>query len=314
MKIDKFSQKPSAKPLYSIRQVMDLTGLSEFVLRGWEGRYKAFRPIRTKSRRRLYSADDVLKAKLLWELTQGGRRIGGIARLSTQELKALVADRGTASSIQATQAPAPVVSDIIKHGLNFDWKKVHQALAKKRPPEEFLLKIILPLTAAINRLVMSGQLTIAQEHIFSAMIKESLSRIPNKKISAKNQTRMIFACPEGDHHDLGLLIASCLAKTQGVDVLFLGAHMPKRDLAETALRYRASHVVIASTVGQEEGAQEHLLSYIHFLDRALQPKIRLWLAGRNAVKQPIHLKRAYKVFLSFQDFHQEIINGNRRLA
>lgn len=75
---------------YTIRQVVDLTGLSEFTLRGWENRYEAFRPNRTATGRRMYSQSDLQKAILLRELLLRDHRIGEIADLSVAALQDLL--------------------------------------------------------------------------------------------------------------------------------------------------------------------------------------------------------------------------------
>jgi hypothetical protein len=117
---------------------------------------------------------------------------------------------------------------------------------------------------------------------------------------------MIFATPEGDLHDLGLLIASKLASFSGVDILFLGANMPKRDLAETCLRFKATHLVLSSTVSKEEGARSDFLQYLNFLDRNLPTPTAIWVAGRNTQKLRFSLDRGFKILHAFSDFEKEL--------
>ena len=79
---------------FSLRQVVELTGVSEFTLRGWESRYQAFRPRRTGSGRRRYTKADILRARALLELTARGQRISSIATLPLSELEELIAEIG----------------------------------------------------------------------------------------------------------------------------------------------------------------------------------------------------------------------------
>ena len=58
----------------SIKAVCKLTGLNEHTLRMWERRYNAIAPMRTDTRRRLYSPADVERLRILFELTRAGRR------------------------------------------------------------------------------------------------------------------------------------------------------------------------------------------------------------------------------------------------
>src|SRR5688500_15622251 len=88
------------EPRHPIRIVMDRTGLSLETLRAWERRYGAVRPGRTDGSQRRYSDADVERLRLLARLVSGGRSIGQVARLGTEELAAL-------SREDAEQATAP---------------------------------------------------------------------------------------------------------------------------------------------------------------------------------------------------------------
>ena len=74
---------------FSIRQMVELTGLTEFTIRGWENRYLAFRPERSQTGRREYFKADVERAILLRELLKRGHKIGKVAKLNNKILKAL---------------------------------------------------------------------------------------------------------------------------------------------------------------------------------------------------------------------------------
>lgn len=67
-----------------------LCGLKQPVIRVWEKRYGAVRPLRTGSNRRLYSETDVERLTLMRHLTEAGAMIGSIATLELAELAALL--------------------------------------------------------------------------------------------------------------------------------------------------------------------------------------------------------------------------------
>ena len=75
---------------HPIQIVSRRTGLSTDVIRAWERRYKAVKPIRSSNGRRLYSDNDVKKLMLLQRIISGGRRIGDIAKLNIQNLEDLI--------------------------------------------------------------------------------------------------------------------------------------------------------------------------------------------------------------------------------
>src|SRR3954451_2185665 len=73
------------QPLYPIRAVSRMTGLSLDTLRAWERRYEAVVPARN-DRGRVYSEADVARLKRLDELVKHGHAIGTTAASSDAEL------------------------------------------------------------------------------------------------------------------------------------------------------------------------------------------------------------------------------------
>ena len=85
--LNKTSQKVG---LHKIGAVSSLSGVPPPTLRVWEMRYETFQPQKTKSKHRLYTDDDVLKATVLKRLTDQGHSISSIAQLSSTELNHLL--------------------------------------------------------------------------------------------------------------------------------------------------------------------------------------------------------------------------------
>lgn len=295
---------------YKIRQVIELTGASEFLLRIWENRYSAFTPDRTKTGRRLYSENDVLKARALLILTQNGFRIGQLAQLPLAQLNKYT--QLTNDDVEPIHEIVlyPKLKKLMLHAHQFEWDYVRNLILREKEKYEVITWIhnfITPLVQEMVRQVENKQFSIAQEHILSALIKESLcSSVTLPKKMQKRATRIIFAAPEGDHHDMGLTIACRIAIELNASTLFLGAHMPRRELSDTCLRFKASHLVLTSTTTKENGAKDNYLSYLNFLDRNLDPKITLWLAGKNVQENPIVLKRKFQILDSFHTFEHEV--------
>jgi len=75
---------------HKIGAVSSLSGVPTPTLRVWELRYQTFQPLKTESKHRLFTDDDVLKATLLKRLTEQGHAISNIAKLSTTDLNNLL--------------------------------------------------------------------------------------------------------------------------------------------------------------------------------------------------------------------------------
>lgn len=288
---------------YSIRQVIELTGLSEFTLRAWETRYEAFKPRRTASGRRVYSHADLQKAILLRELTLRHHRIRHIAQLSPTDLRGLleVAPKLTTQSMGKFQLQ---IERILKALSLQNWDGIESELRQvesKEKPKVILTELIAPLVSELGQMVGAGTLSISQEHIFSAILKERLYVLRDKAKKLTRSSRFVVATPEGDFHELGILVAHAIISNSGYKSLYLGPNAPKKDLCETALRFGASHILIGSTVSKPEGAKEDLLTYIHFLDNHLGREVSLWLGGRNSLNRAPGTDRKIKNFYSLKE-------------
>ena len=94
-----------ASAQHRIGSVSRLAGVPVSTLRMWEGRYGAFTPGKTGGRHRLYSEVDVVRARLLRQLTESGHSIGGIARLPAQQLQQMLVDVAAADPRHRQVAP-----------------------------------------------------------------------------------------------------------------------------------------------------------------------------------------------------------------
>lgn len=94
--------------LHRIGAVSRLSGVPVSTLRIWEQRYGAFEPAKTAGQHRLYGEEDVVRAKLMRQLTDAGYGISSVARLGVQGLQALLGPAGGAQAGSADAAAAPL--------------------------------------------------------------------------------------------------------------------------------------------------------------------------------------------------------------
>ncbi|MFI4926237.1 MAG: MerR family transcriptional regulator [Burkholderiales bacterium] len=100
--------------VYRIGAVSRRAGLPVSTLRVWERRYAAFAPDKSEGKHRLYSEADLVRARLLRQLTEAGHRIGGIATLPAQQLQSMLsAERELAEPLSATPAMAKSVAAVV---------------------------------------------------------------------------------------------------------------------------------------------------------------------------------------------------------
>lgn len=103
--------------LHRIGSVSRLAGVPVSTLRMWEGRYAAFTPGKSEGRHRLYAEEDVVRARLLRQLTEAGHSISGIARLGAQDLQDMLVQARTTNTRGRDAAAARRLSLVVVGGV-----------------------------------------------------------------------------------------------------------------------------------------------------------------------------------------------------
>lgn len=131
---------PKLHGLHRIGTVARQAGLPVSTLRMWEYRHGAFTPAKTSGQHRLYSDSDLLRARLLRQLTEAGHGIGGIARLDADALGTLLARSRAASGGEPVPEPAAAVRALVVgtalavrlHGDDWTWRHRGQPIDLRR--------------------------------------------------------------------------------------------------------------------------------------------------------------------------------------
>jgi hypothetical protein len=160
----------------------------------------------------------------------------------------------------------------------------------------------------IGYAVSAGTLSIAQEHILSAMLKQNVHRLIHPNLQS-SKIKTVIAGPEGDFHELGILAAHAIANHHKTCSIFIGPNTPKDQLCETAIRFGATHIILGATVSKKEGAKDDFYSYIHFLDKNLPKNIAFWFGGRAA--QAVSLNRETLLFRSLVELEHQLGTSKR---
>lgn len=300
--------------------MIELTGLSEFTIRGWENRYSAFDPRRSSTGRREYSKKDIERALLLRELLKRGHKISKVAKLNNQKLLGLFEQ--TAQN-HKNENPAPkskLVIEAVELLALQKWSELAQLFKKVQSKNaiELIQGFFLPMLNEIGTQVQAGTVSIAQEHVFSSLLKEkvysALSDFENKKKSGSRQKkiRFVLATPEGDFHETGLLLGHLIIRSLGFTSLYLGPHTPARDISETALRFEATHLLIVSTVSKKNGARQDLFGFVDDIRKTVGSQLQVWLAGSQVPQIPIAQGHSLLNVGSFDNFYEHLKNLQER--
>ena len=272
------------QPRHPIRIVMDRTGLPLETLRAWERRYGAVRPERTGGAQRRYSDADVERLRALARVVAGGRSIGQVARMSTEELAALA--REDAQS-RAPVAEREEEGERWRHLLDsateavtaLDAGRLEATLRKAASlagAAGFIGAVAVPLLRWLGSGWAEGTLSVAHEHLASAVLRRVLGTLLAQAEAAEGSPVLVCATPAGQAHEFGVLIAAVMASAAGWRVVYLGADLPASDIA-AAVRASGAKAVALSVIYPSDDPT--LPDELRRLRAGIDPDVRILVGG-----------------------------------
>lgn len=260
---------------YPIRAVSRMTGLSTDTLRAWERRYQAVVPDRGE-RGRVYTDRHITRLKLIASLVERGHSIGSIAALSDAELRRLTDHRAGGDP---TSSSALDLDPLLRAAKHYDLAAMETTLnryALLLPPTELIFGVVLPVLRELGKQWESGSINPAQEHLVSSIFRGMLGSLLRSMPRPARASRIVFAAPSGERHELGLLCGAVLAAVCGYAVIYLGPDLPAADIAHAVRESGAKILVLSATAaGPVDDAGLGRL-------RRLSDDVAVWAGGGRA--------------------------------
>lgn len=205
---------------FSIRDVENLSGIKAHTLRMWEQRYGICMCKRKESQHRYYDNEDLKYILRIAYLYHNGYRISRIAALSPEELNRLASKRFDNDEYEV------LVNRLIDACLSYDQQQFEKALQQVLGTmglEKCMEKVIYPFLHKIGLLWMTGHVLPAQEHFCTHLVQKLIVTAINTLPAVQNsQARFILFTPQGEMHELSLLVAQYIFKKKGIRCILLG--------------------------------------------------------------------------------------------
>ena len=218
------------------------SGVSPELLRAWERRYGLLDPIRSAGGLRLYSLADLERVRVMQQHLADG--------LAAAEAAA-AALRGLGESTQVATARGSSVAavDELAAALEgFDEPRAHaifDRLLAEVTLDVFLSEIVMPYLRDLGARWERGEVTVAQEHFASNIVRGRLLGIA-RGWGRGLGPRAVLACAPGEQHELGLLAFGLALRTHGWRVEYLGADTPLDTIRGVAESLDVDLVVVSS--------------------------------------------------------------------
>ncbi|MFZ1806464.1 MAG: MerR family transcriptional regulator [Cyclobacteriaceae bacterium] len=234
---------------YSIKELETLSGIKAHTIRIWEKRHDIIAPKRTSTNIRYYSDDDLKKIINVSLLNSSGVKISKIARMSDPELKSEIVQLTSSKGEASLFIDQLVVCMIDMEEEQFE--KLLSHLIMKFGFERTITEIIYPFLEKIGILWQTGNITPAQEHFISNLVRQkiivAIDSLPFPKPEA---TKVVLFLPENELHEIGLLFYHYIARNLGFKTFYLGQHLPYEDLKQICAKHQPK-VIITSIIASQ---------------------------------------------------------------
>jgi len=298
------------KKEFGINVISTACGVMPHTIRTWEKRYQVFTPERSEGGQRLYSEVDLAKAKLIVALIEQGHTISSLARHSLQDLRSLLVVNKGEDSESGKMFTSVETKRLLQHLANFNIDMVAsrmQHLRLSMGVKEFIFKIVLPVMQEIEKLYLKGMYSVTQEHIISTIVGDQLHQI-NLSNQGPNPDRIALATPEGNLHELPILIAEIICHVNRFSTNYLGASHPAECLSEAVNALKCKIIVMGVISSDQWNYEKKIIPYLRSMDKYLKNKVIVMLGGGSEVDFPEFKNiENVKVVKSFEDFDKMLI-------
>ena len=222
-------------------------------LRAWEARYGLLSPNRTKGGFRLYGPDDVARVLAMRANLERGLSAGEAARLALSETNVRVEAPTVAGG-------ANELADALARFDEAGAQAILDRLFATLTVEAVLRDILVPYLHEVGEQWQRGELTVAQEHFASNVVRGRLMALA-RGWGRGSGPLAVLACAEDELHDLPLLLFGLALRSHGWRIGYLGADTPLPSLVQAVRELGPAAVVVSGTRrgaldGQSAGLQE----------------------------------------------------------
>ena len=215
---------------FSIKELEILSGIKAHTIRIWEQRYKFLKPLRSDSNIRIYSLTELKNLLQISLLNTYGFKISLIDQMQQQEI-----DNAVSGLKEKNAKEGAIINELFIRLFSLDINAFEEILDLYIQQESIaaaILNIIDPFLIKIELLRIQGSLKKECEHLIVNVVRKSLiAGIQQLEFANAGTKTVISFLPENYHYEIELLYMQYLLKQKGLNVIYLGANVPVKDVA-----------------------------------------------------------------------------------
>jgi diguanylate cyclase (GGDEF)-like protein len=128
-------------------------------------------------------------------------------------------------------------------------------------------RVIAPAMWRIGELWERGEISVADEHLATALTHQAMASIYGPSLGHKIMPgRILMAAVEGEQHALGLRMAADVIELAGYETIYLGADVPTADLLQAVATRSPDLVGLSATMPSSIKALDRVIAEIQGLE------------------------------------------------
>jgi methanogenic corrinoid protein MtbC1 len=124
-----------------------------------------------------------------------------------------------------------------------------ESISTSKDIEQFYLHIIQPVMYEIGMLWERGTISVAQEHLASAIVGRVMASTSMLEVSPeKDMAKVVITSAPNEFHEIGAWMISDILEHEGWKVRYLGANTPTNDLLELLRSFQPKVLALSVTM------------------------------------------------------------------
>ena len=244
-------------------------GVKPELLRAWERRYGLMQPVRSAGGFRLYSEADEARVRRMASHLEAGLSAAQAARAALEQ--------SDSAEVHSAASPAESAAALEAALASYDEQGAHGVFDRSLATfstDAVLVDIVVPVLRSLGERWAAGQLTIAQEHFATNVLRGRLLGVARGWGRGAGPIALL-ACPPGEQHDLPLLLFGIPLREAGWRIVFLGAETPISTVERAVVAVAPRAVVFSAARAEPLRAVEQELT-------ALATRVTVAIGGQGA--------------------------------
>jgi methanogenic corrinoid protein MtbC1 len=149
------------------------------------------------------------------------------------------------------------------------------------------LEILQPSLREVGRLWQQNEMTVAEEHLATAISQMVMARIYSEEVLRSDQRRdrrIVAACADTERHEVGLRMVCDVLEQDGWDVSYLGASVPVGSLARLVGERHPDAVLLSASIAPHLPQLRTMIDEVRATNREAPPYVLV--GGRPFLDDP----------------------------